>query len=69
MKTFPSTLKNEGKGRIKRGNGKKNMRREGKRIFSNVPWKIEREEKEGEGETKNEERATFFRLKYFKLLF
>ena len=35
VETFPSTLKNEGRGR-KRGNGKKEIIREGKRIFSSV---------------------------------
>ena len=35
LETFPSTLKNEGRGR-KRGNGKKEIIREGKRIFSSV---------------------------------
>ena len=39
MKTFPSTLKMRGRGK-KVGNGKKNMRREEKRIFSNVLRKI-----------------------------
>ena len=44
--TFPGTLKNEGKGRKNRKgkkkgeNVKKKMRREGKRIFSNVLGKI-----------------------------
>ena len=40
LENLPQHLKNEGKGRKKRGNGKKNMCREGKRIFSNVLGKI-----------------------------
>ena len=46
LETFPSTLKNEGKGRKKRkgkkkgGNGKKKMRREEKIILSKVLGKI-----------------------------
>ena len=66
LENLPQHLKNEGKGRKEKGNGKKNMHREGKRIFSNVLEQIliktlpqhlkklsEREEKEGEGEKNN----------------
>ena len=40
LETFPSTLKNEGKGRKKRERGRKKMRREGKNIFSKVLGKV-----------------------------
>ena len=35
LENLPQHLRNEGKGRKKKENGKKNMRRGGKRIFSN----------------------------------
>ena len=40
LKTFPSTLKDEVKGRKKRERGRKKMRREGKKIFSKVLGKV-----------------------------
>ena len=40
LKTFPSTLKDEVKGRKKRERGRKKMRREGKKIFPKVLGKV-----------------------------